>query len=152
MTVALSGSEVAKQIAAQFPEAIIESNNQNVVIKSEYLLKTLEYLKNSSEFNFNYLADLTSADFYDYFELVYQLTSLEKNHRLTVKTRCYNHEKPVVPSITGLWRGADFMEREIYDLMGIAFAGHPNLKRIVLWEGFDGHPLRKDYHGNGNRT
>jgi NADH:ubiquinone oxidoreductase subunit C len=50
-----------------------------------------------------------------------------------------------MPSVTGLWRGADFQEREIYDLLGISFEGHPNLKRIMLWEGFDGHPLRKDF-------
>jgi NADH-quinone oxidoreductase subunit C len=154
MTVALSGLEVAKQISTQFPGAkfpgaITESSNQTVIIKSEYLLQVLEYLKNSPDFMLNYLADLTSVDNYDYFEVVYQLTS-GKNHRLTVKTCCYNHERPVLPSVTSLWRGADFMEREVYDLMGIAFAGHPNLKRIVLWEGFNGHPLRKDYHGNGN--
>jgi NADH-quinone oxidoreductase subunit C len=152
MTVALSGPDVAKQITAQFPEALIESVGQTVVIKAEYLLQVLEYLKNSPEFTLNYLSDMTATDYYDYFELVYQLTSLEKNHKLTVKTRCNDHEKPVIPSITGLWRGADFMERETFDLMGIAFAGHPNLKRIVLWEGFQGYPLRKDYHGNGNSS
>ncbi len=150
MTATLSGPDVAKQITAQFPEAIIESSNLTVVVKTEYLLQVLEYVKNGPELALNYLADMTSTDYYDYFELVYQLVSLEKNHKLTLKTRCGNHEKPVVPSITGLWRGADFMEREIFDLMGIAFAGHPNLKRIVLWEGFQGYPLRKDYFGNGN--
>jgi NADH-quinone oxidoreductase subunit C len=145
MTVALAGSDVAGQIATLFSDAVVESDDRAVLIKSEYLVKVLDYLKNSPEMALNYLADMTSADYYDYFEVVYQLVSLEKNHRITLKTRCYDHEKPVVPSITGLWRGADFMEREIYDLMGIGFSGHPNLKRIVLWEGFNGHPLRKDY-------
>jgi len=62
-----------------------------------------------------------------------------------VKTRCYDRENPTVSSVVGLWQGADFQEREIYDLLGIKFDGHPNMKRIFLWEGFQGHPLRKDY-------
>lgn len=145
MTAYLTGSEIAKKIADRFPESVLESNNQAVVIKSENLVKVLDFLKNDPDLKFNYLIDITSVDYYDHFEVVYQLASLELNHRTAIKTRCLDHEKPVVPSITSLWRGADFMEREIYDLMGIAFAGHPNLKRIVLWEGFSGHPLRKDY-------
>jgi len=145
MTVSLSGTEVAKQLASQFPEAVAESSNQAVVVKAEYLLRVAEYLKYSPDFDFNYLTDMTAADYYDYFEVVYQLSSLNHNHRLMLKTRCYDREKPTVPSVAGLWRGAELMEREIYDLMGITFTGHPNLKRIVLWEGFQGHPLRKDY-------
>jgi NADH-quinone oxidoreductase subunit C len=73
------------------------------------------------------------------------LSSLEHNHSLVIKTRCYDRKNPVLPSVVSLWQGADFQEREIYDLMGIRFEGHPNMKRIFLWEGFAGHPLRKDY-------
>jgi NADH:ubiquinone oxidoreductase subunit C len=73
-------------------------------------------------------------------------TSLEFNRSITLKARCYTRDNPSVPSLTGLYQGADIQEREIYDLMGIAFQGHPNLKRILLWEGFDGHPLRKDFN------
>jgi NADH-quinone oxidoreductase subunit C len=62
-----------------------------------------------------------------------------------VKVQCYDRENPSLPSVVGLWQGADFQEREIYDLFGIRFEGHPNLKRIFLWEGFEGHPLRKDF-------
>jgi NADH:ubiquinone oxidoreductase subunit C len=62
-----------------------------------------------------------------------------------LKTRCNDREQPVVPSVISVWQGADFQEREIYDLLGIRFAGHPNMKRIFLWEGFKGHPLRRDY-------
>ncbi len=64
---------------------------------------------------------------------------------LVVKTRCYERDNPTLSSMVSLWRGADFQEREIYDLMGISFDGHPNLKRLFLWQGFKGHPLRKDY-------
>jgi len=74
------------------------------------------------------------------------LTSLEFNRSVIIKTRCYSRENPTLPSVIGLWQGADLQEREIFDLMGIRFEGHPNMKRIFLWEGFDGHPLRKDWN------
>ena len=145
-TVSLSGLEVVKQIAERFPEAVSEASDEAaVVVKGESLFEVAEYLKSSPELDLDYLNHITAMDYYDYFEVVYQFTSLKHNHRLVLKTRCYDRENPVLPSVVRLWRGADFQEREIYDLMGISFAGHPNLKRIVLWEGFQGHPLRKDY-------
>ena len=145
MTIALSGSEVAKQIAKHFPDTISEASDHTVLVKSESLFKVAEYLKSSPEFDFDYLTHITAVDYYDYFELIYQLTSLGNNHSLVLKTRCYGRDNPTLPSLIGLWRGADYQEREIHDLMGITFEGHPNLKPIVLWEGFEGHPLRKDY-------
>ncbi|MFC1992549.1 NADH-quinone oxidoreductase subunit C [Chloroflexota bacterium] len=145
MTVSLSGGEVAKQIKEHFPDAVSEITDQAVMVKSESIFKVAEYLKNSPEFDFDYLVHITAVDYYDYFELIYQLTSLNHNHSLLLKTRCYSRENPALPSVVSLWRGADFQEREIYDLMGINFDGHPNLRRIVLWEGFEGYPLRKDY-------
>jgi len=145
MTVALSGLEIGNKISAQFPEAVVESDQQAVVIKSEHLLKVAEYLKNRPELSFNLLIDITAVDYWDYFELVYRLTSLEHNWSLVLKVRCRDREKPQVPSLTALWRGADLMEREVFDLMGITFSDHPQMKRIFLWEGFDGYPLRKDY-------
>ena len=145
MTVSLSGNEVAKQITKQFPEAIAETSNEAILVKSQSIFDVAEYLKSNPELDFDYLNYVTAVDYYNYFELVYQLTSTKHNHSLVLKTRCYDRDNPVVPSVVGLWRGADFQEREIYDLMGITFQGHPNLKRIVLWEGFQGYPLRKDY-------
>ena len=145
MTVCLSSSEVAKKITEHFPEVVSEASDQGILIKSESLFEVAQYLKNSLGLDFDYLTAITAVDYYDYLELIYQLTSLEHNHSLVLKTRCYDRNRPVVPSVVSLWRGADFQEREIYDLMGISFEGHPNLKRIVLWEGFEGHPLRKDY-------
>jgi NADH-quinone oxidoreductase subunit C len=145
MTIALTGPEVSKLIAESFPEAIITTGDQAVIIKSEYLLKTAELLKNDTEMAFDYLTDQTAVDYYDYFEIIYRLTSLKRNRTLVLKVRCYDRENPEVPSIIGIWKGADLMEREIFDLMGIRFTGHPNMKRIVTWEGFPGHPLRKDY-------
>ena len=145
MTIALSGSEIAKLITKSFPEAVCEATDQAILVKSESIFDVAEYLKSSSELDFDFLSFITAVDYYDYFELVYQLVSTEKNHSLVLKTRCYHRDHPVVPSVVSLWRGADLQEREIYDLMGIRFEGHPNMKRIVLWEGFQGHPLRKDY-------
>ncbi len=145
MTISLSAGEVAQQIRERFPDVLIETSDTSVVINSESLLSVATFLKDTAGLDFDYLTAITAVDYYDYFELVYQLTSIKHNHSLMLKTRCYDRENPTVPSIVSLYRGADFQEREIYDLMGISFEGHPNLKRIFLWEGFQGHPLRKDY-------
>jgi len=145
MTVALFGKEIAGKLEKQFPGSIVESSQDSLVVNSEFLLKVATFLKDTPDLNFNYLTAITAVDYYDYFEVVYRLTSMERNHSLVVKTRCYERVNPALPSVVGLWRGADLQEREIYDLMGISFDGHPNLKRLFLWQGFKGHPLRKDY-------
>ena len=145
MTLAFSGEEIASQVEEQLPGSIVDSSQDSLVVNSESWLAVATFLKDTPGLDFDYLTSITAVDYYDYFEMVYQLTSLKHNHSLVVKTRCYEREKPKLPSVVSLWRGADFQEREIYDLMGIRFEGHPNMKRIVLWEGFQGHPLRKDY-------
>jgi len=145
MTVSLSGNEVAGKLEEKFPGSIVESGADSLLVKSESLLEIAAFLKTAPGLEFDYLDLITSVDYLDYFEVIYQLTSIKHNHSLVVKTRCYGRENPTLPSVVSLWRGADFQEREIYDLMGISFEGHPNLKRIFLWEGFSGHPLRKDY-------
>jgi NADH-quinone oxidoreductase subunit C len=116
------------------------------VVKSESLIPVATYLKGTPEYDFKYLNYVTAVDFPDHLEAVYQLTSLEHNHSIVMKTTC-PRENAVLPSAVGLWKTADYQEREIYDLMGIRFEGHPNMRRIVLWEGFQGHPLRKDFNG-----
>jgi NADH-quinone oxidoreductase subunit C len=145
MTVALSGKEITTKLEEQFPGSIVESSQESLVVKSKFLLPVATFLKNTPGLDFNYLTGMTAIDYYDYFEVVYQLISLNHNHSLMVKTRCHGRDKPTLPSVVSLWRGADFQEREIYDLIGISFDGHPNMKRIFLWEGFQGYPLRKDY-------
>jgi len=145
MTLAFSGEEIASQVEEQLPGSIVDSSQDSLVVNSESWLAVATFLKDTPGLDFDYLTSITAVDYYDYFEMVYQLTSLKHNHSLVVKTRCYEREKPKLPSVVSLWRGADFQEREIYDLMGISFDGHPNLKRIFLWQGFQGHPLRKDY-------
>jgi NADH-quinone oxidoreductase subunit C len=145
MTISLSGKEVAAQIEEKSPGSVVESGHESLVVKADSLLDIARFLKESKGLEFNYLNFITAVDYYDHFEVVYMLNSLEHNHRLMIKARCYDRKNPVLPSVVGLWQGADFQEREIYDLFGIKFEGHPNMKRIFLWEGFEGHPLRKDF-------
>jgi NADH-quinone oxidoreductase subunit C len=145
MTVALSGKEVASKIEEKLSGSVVESSPQNLVVKSDRVLDVARFLKETDGLDFDYLNFVTAVDRYDHFEVAYLLSSLEHNHSLMVKARCYDRENPALPSVVGVWQGADFQEREIYDLFGIMFEGHPNMKRIFLWDGFDGHPLRKDY-------
>ena len=145
MTRPLSGQEVEHQIASRLSEAVAEVTATAVIVKSESLLPMAHILKETPELAFDYLVSITGVDYLDYFEVIYHLVSLEHNHSLVVKTRCYERDEPTVPSIISLWQGADFQEREVYDLMGIRFSGHPNMKRLLLWDGFQGHPLRRDY-------
>lgn len=145
MTTALNGEHVAKEITEKFPDSVVAADKAAVVVKSKSLYQVAEFLKNAPGLDFDYLTNLVAVDYMDYFEVAYHLISLKHNHSLVLKTRCHDRDKPVVPSVVNLWRSADFQEREAYDLMGIIFDGHPNLKRLLLWEGFVGHPLRRDY-------
>ena len=145
MTTALSAGEIARRITEPFPDTVIEASDTAILIKGESLPDVMTFLKETSGLEFDYLNHITAVDYFDYFEVIYQLTSLQHNHSLVVKTRCAGRDNPSLPSVVSLWRGADYQEREIYDLMGITFAGHQNMKRIALWAGFPGHPQRKDY-------
>lgn len=142
---ALDGLEVASKIEKRFPGALVEVLPAGIVIRSESVAEVLRFLKESPELDFNYLNSITVADYLQYFEIVYHLTSMTRRQTFCVKTRAFGRDNPAVPTVTHLWQGADFQEREVYDLMGVRFSGHPNLKRIALWEGFKGHPLRRDY-------
>jgi NADH-quinone oxidoreductase subunit C len=146
MTTALTAKEIVSQLSAKFPGAIEEAGANAALVKSNSLLVVAEYLKSADGLKFDYLNYITAVDYFDYFEVVYMLTSLEYNRSITLKVRCYSRNNPAVPSLVGVYQGADWQEREVYDLMGISFKGHPNLKRILLWEGFDGYPLRKDWN------
>lgn len=140
----LIGSEVAKKIGEQLPGAVVEYNTA-VLVKSESIFEVCRFLNQTAGLDFDYLVNLTGVDYLNYLEVVYHLVSMKHNHSLVLKTRCYDREQPAVPSVTPIWEGANLQEREVYDLLGIRFDGHPNMKRIFLWEGFQGHPLRRDY-------
>ena len=147
MTVALAAGELAGRIEEKFPDSLEKTGDDTLVIRAASLPEVAAYLKDDKDLLFDYFNYVTAVDYYSYFELVYQLTSLKHNHSVVFKVRVSGRENPAVPSLTGLWQGANFQEREIYDLMGISFTGHPNLKRMFLWEGFPGYPLRKDWNG-----
>jgi NADH-quinone oxidoreductase subunit C len=143
MTVAVSSADISAKLSDTLKAAVLETRDNILLVKTEAVPDLISFLKNSLDFD--YLVDLTSVDYWEYFELVYRLVSLKNNQTVIVKTRLNGRENPVAPSVTKLFYGAMNMEREIYDLMGIIFEGHPKLKRILLWEGFQGYPLRRDY-------
>lgn len=108
-------------------------------------------LRDDPECPFNFLSDVTCVDWYPSeprFEVVYHLLSIPNKERVRLKVRL-SSSSPSIDSITSLWPGANFFEREVYDLFGVRFAGHPYLRRIMMPEDWEGHPLRKDYPVEG---
>ncbi len=118
-----------------------------VVISPSKLVDLVSELKSRTEYAFDMLTDLTAVDWLEQktprFEVIYHFYSINLNHRLRVKTAVADGQS--LPSLTKLYQIADWFEREVWDLYGIKFTGHPNLKRLLLYEEFKGHPLRKDY-------
>jgi len=119
------------------------------IVNKEIIRDLMQFLKSDPELDFNILVDLTAVDYLwqertPRFDVVYHLYSLAKNHRLRVKAGV-DEKDLTIASLTPLWPAADWFEREVWDMFGIKFKGHPNLKRILMYEEFEGHPLRKDY-------
>ncbi|MFQ6048174.1 MAG: NADH-quinone oxidoreductase subunit C, partial [Phycisphaerae bacterium] len=130
-----------------------------VRVEPQHLLEVMRFLRDDPRCRFEQLVDLAGVDYLEYpgaedrFAVVYGLLSLRHNRRLWVK--CFvNDPQPSLPSVTGLWKGAEWPEREVFDMFGIVFVGHPDLRRILTPDGFEAHPLRKDYplRGLGERT
>lgn len=144
LTAAISGHAVAERLRAANLGPVIEETDGWVTVAAENVVPVARFLRDDPELDCKYLNCLTAVDWIDYFEVVYHLSSLARNHALVLKARAAR-DTPIVPSVNGVWRGANLQEREAYDLMGISFSDHPGLKRIFLWEGFPGHPLRKDF-------
>lgn len=137
---------IADQIKALYPDAVESASVQGIVVKRDRLVDVARFMHDSPALSFDYLNNVTSVDWPDRFEVVYQLSSIARGGApVTLKVNAAR-ENPTVPSLVPVYRGADFQEREVYDMMGVRFTGHPNLRRILMWEGFEGHPLRKDYH------
>jgi NADH-quinone oxidoreductase subunit C len=146
MTTALGGEQVASMIETIAPGSVTAHDRGAAWIRPDVWPAVARGLRDRPESDFRFLNAVTGVDYIDHFEVVYHLTSLTHNHIGVVKIRCgEGREEPSVPSAVPVWRGADLQEREVYDLMGIRFEGHPNLKRVMLWEGFPGHPHRKDF-------
>lgn len=138
---------MAARIRAAVPDAELEVAADWVVVDAPHLVAVATFLRDDPALDCRYPTAITAVDRLNHFELVYHLSSLQRNHMVILKTRVLDHEAPEAPSVVPVWYGASFQEREIYDLMGIRFSGHPFLKRLFLWEGFPGHPLRKDFLG-----
>lgn len=127
-------------------------------VPPDRLIEVMTFLRNDPRCLFEQLVDLTCVDYLEFpgatdrYGVTYGLLSLTKEHRLWVK--CFaNDPTPEVPSVTCIWKGADWQEREVWDMFGVKFTGHYDLRRILTWDGFEAHPLRKDYplQGRGER-
>ena len=141
----MSGEELGKHVQVILPLAVEQWDDLNLWVKPESVLDTCRFLKEAQGLEFDLLNSISAVDYVEQFELVYHLTSTLHKHSAVLKTKVFDRATPTVPSVVSVGQGADFQEREIWDLMGVTFPGHPNLKRIMLWEGFQGHPLRRDY-------
>ena len=147
MTKALVGEDIGTLINETHPGAAVKWMDGDVWVKSGALRAVASFLKENHDLDFSFLVSISAVDYIEYFEVVYHLLSMRFNRSVTVKTRINGRDDLTVPSLSNIWKGADLQEREIWDLMGIRFEGHPNMKRVLLWEGFKGHPLRKDFLG-----
>ncbi len=145
---------IIEKVKAKFGDAVSSSHSfrgdDTIVVKKERLLEICTFLKEDAELDFDYLLDVCAVDYLPReprFEMVYHLSSISRHHRLRVKTPVADGEK--VDSVTGLWATADWTERETFDMFGIEFEGHPDLKRIYMDDDWKGYPLRKDYPERG---
>jgi NADH-quinone oxidoreductase subunit C len=145
MTSFLDGADVGQRIEERFPGAVVKATPEWVVVAAEKLVEVATFLRDDAEMDFVYLASLVGVDRLDHFEVVCHLQSLRHNQMMVLKMRALDYGSPEAPSLAPVWRGAELQEREVYDLMGIRFVGHPDLRRVFLWDGFPGHPLRKDW-------
>ncbi|MQF93297.1 MAG: NADH-quinone oxidoreductase subunit C [SAR202 cluster bacterium] len=145
-----NGKKLAEEISNHISDSVVSSDENSVYISREKIYEVLKFLKETSGFSFDLLSSITAVDYIDHFEVVYQLKSLITLSKATIKVKLGfgREDQPEIDSAYNLWKGADFQEREVFDLMGIHFVNHPNLKRILLWDGFPGHPLRKDFVTN----
>ena len=154
---------VSQKVKDRFPDAVLATHqfvgDDTIVVRREAWLPVAAFLRDDPGMAFNFLMDLTAVDYSRYppranppglsarFEVVAHLYSLEHNHRLRMRMPI-PEAAPVAPSLTALWKSADWFEREVWDMFGIRFEGHPNLRRLLMYEEFEGHPLRKDYPVN----
>ncbi len=143
--------EIIQRLKAQFPDCIEESDefrdDLTVLVRREDIVRVCNFLKNDPKFAFDMLVDLCGVDMYrpeGRFEVVYNLYSLKKKKYLRLKV-LVDEDDPVVDTVSVVWSGANWHERETYDMFGIKFKGHPDLRRMYMPEDFEYFPLRKDF-------
>ncbi|MGP8051354.1 MAG: NADH-quinone oxidoreductase subunit C [Desulfobaccales bacterium] len=145
-------SAAVNLVQAQFPDELLEvvefRGETTIVVKPERLVDICRALRDDPETSFRYLSMIAGMDYLPQsprFGLVYNLYSHQHHNRVTLKTRLADDAAPLAPSVTPVWTTANWHEREIYDMMGIRFQGHPDLRRILMPADWVGHPQRKDY-------
>jgi NADH-quinone oxidoreductase subunit C len=139
------------------PQAVtrarFDREEMTVFIDRPFIREACSLLKDDSACPFNFLSDITCVDWYPAeprFEVVYHLLSIPKKERIRLKVHL-SGDSPAIESLTPVWPGANYFEREVFDLFGIRFTGHPYLRRILMPEDWEGYPLRKDYPVEGYR-
>ena len=155
----MEGQALLETLKLRFGPAIVETHADHgdvtAVITRDVLTEVLRACRDEPDFRFDMLMDLTAVDYVKYpgredgprFEVVYHLYSLPHNHRVRLKVRV-DEDDAVVPTAVPLWPIANWLEREVWDMFGVRFHGHPDLRRLLMYEEFVGHPLRKDYPVN----
>jgi NADH-quinone oxidoreductase subunit C len=148
---------VLKKLREFDPEAVEETRTfrgeVTLYIRPAHLIRACEFLRDDHDLKFGFLADVTALDLYPNeprFEIVYHLLSIARAERLRLKVRV-SGETPRIDSVVPVWPSANAFEREVFDLFGVVFEGHPFLQRLLLPEDWEGHPLRKDYPTEGYR-
>ena len=146
--------EIKAMIEAAVPGVVVEiapnpnpSLQPSLRIAPSHALAVAKFLRDDAELKLDYLSNVTGVDWPESLEAVYHLYSVEKKHGpVVLRMKTSNRTDQVeLPSLTLIWRSAEFQEREIFDLYGIVFTGHPDLRRLLMWEGFKDHPMRRDY-------
>jgi NADH-quinone oxidoreductase subunit C len=145
---------IIEKIQKKFGDKVVETHSfrgdDTIVVKKESIKEICTFLRDDKELDFDYLVDLCGADYFPRdprFEVVYHMHSIAKRHRLRVKVKLADAEK--IASVVDVWLTADWLERETFDMYGIEFEGHPELKRIYMDDDWVGYPLRKDYPERG---
>lgn len=142
----ISIEEIQKELAARIPDAKLRKVRDSLLIENpEDLTRIALFLKENPAFRLDYLSSITGADYLDYLESVYHLYSIEKKLGPIVLRVRVPKTNAKLPSLVPVYRGAEYQEREAYDTFGLLYEGHPDLRRLFMWEGFEGYPLRKDY-------
>lgn len=125
---------------------VFEDNTElSIKVPRLKLVDIMLTLRDDPEYRFDFLLDLTAVDYAENFTVIYHMMSMQHRHFLTVKVEIGKEDTCWVPSVTAVWKAAQVQEREVFDLMGIIFNDHPDLRRILLSDDFVGHPLRKDF-------
>jgi NADH-quinone oxidoreductase subunit C len=145
---------VVKILREKFSNFILEvttfRSEVTVTVPKGEILEICKFLHSEPDLQYHLLTDLCGLDLFPQvprFEVVYHLCSIRNNQRLRIRTKVGENES--ISSVESIWKVANWYEREVYDLFGILFDNHPDLRRILLWDGFEGHPLRKDYPTEG---